>query len=81
MLIQYSDVYCLPIITFLFSCRYRDQGDRGNRSGGGGGSYGNRQKQIPTEPPYTAYVGNLPDGIVQGDLETMFENSKVNFLS
>jgi len=61
------------------SGRYRDQGDRGNRSGGGGGggSYGNRQKQIPTEPPYTAYVGNLPDGIVQGDLETMFENSKV----
>merc|ERR1711928_302597 len=34
-------------------------------------------KQIPTEPPYTAFVGNLPDGIVQGDLETMFENSKV----
>merc|ERR1712071_684227 len=65
------------------SGRYRDQGDRGNRSGGGGGgsSYGGgrsgRQKQIPTEPPYTAYVGNLPDGIVQGDLEHMFEGSKV----
>merc|ERR1711928_259379 len=57
------------------SGRYRDQGDRGNRSGGG--NYGSRQKQIPTEPPYTAFVGNLPDGIVQGDLETMFENSKV----
>jgi len=57
------------------SGRYRDQGDRGNRSGGG--SYGNRQKQIPSEPPFTAYVGNLPDGIVQGDLETMFEHAKV----
>jgi len=61
--------------------RYRDQGGRGNR-GGGGGQYrsgGNSGKPLPDEPPYTAYVGNLPDGAVQGDLENMFENLKVSY--
>ena len=60
--------------------RYRDQGGRGNRGGGGGGGgqyRGNSGKPLPDEPPFTAYVGNLPDGAVQGDLENMFENLKV----
>ena len=42
-----------------------DKGDRGGK------------KPIPNEPPYTAFVGNLPDGIVQGDVEIMFKPLKV----
>ena len=45
---------------------YNDGGD--NRGG---------KKPIPNEPPYTAFVGNLPDGIVQGDVEIMFKPLKV----
>ena len=32
---------------------------------------------MPEEPPFTAYVGNLPNGIVQGDVQYMFNNLKV----
>jgi len=60
----------------------------GQRTGGfrsdfGGGAFGGRQQQdrrpdranrpVPDEPPFTAYVGNLPEEAVQSDLETMFQ--------
>ena len=45
--------------------------DGGGRNGG--------KKPIPNEPPYTAFVGNLPDGIVQGDIEIMFKPLKVSY--
>lgn len=32
---------------------------------------------MPTEPPYLAYVGNLPQGVVQGDVIKIFENMTV----
>lgn len=32
---------------------------------------------MPTEPPYLAYVGNLPQGLVQGDVIKIFENMTV----
>ena len=52
--------------------------DGGYENGGvdKGGERGGK-KPIPNEPPYTAFVGNLPDGIVQGDVEIMFKPLKV----
>jgi hypothetical protein len=39
------------------------------RHSGGGGGGAPRNHVIPTEPPYTAYIGNAPDSMVQGDFE------------
>ena len=47
----------------------------GGRGGGGGGRGSGRA--VPTDGPYTVYVGNLPHGLVQGDLELIFKDLKV----
>lgn len=57
-----------PILTCVSCCR-----DFGG--GGGGGRRGG--KPLPSEPPFTAFVGNLPNGIVQGDVNKIFENLTV----
>ena len=48
--------------------------------GGGGRDYGRSQghRPLPTEAPFTAYVGNLPNGVVQGDVQKIFDNMDVS---
>ncbi|XP_065093132.1 eukaryotic translation initiation factor 4H-like isoform X2 [Ochlerotatus camptorhynchus] len=49
------------------------------RGGHDNNRYGGERtrRPLPTEPPYIAYVGNLPQGVVQGDLNRIFKDFTV----
>ncbi|XP_030573893.1 heterogeneous nuclear ribonucleoprotein A1 [Drosophila novamexicana] len=36
-----------------------------------------RNREVPTDPPYIAFVGNLPKGLVQGDVMKIFDDFEV----
>lgn len=42
----------------------------------GGGRKTTGGRPLPSEPPYKAYVGNLPFGIIQGDINRIFPVSE-----
>ena len=44
---------------------------------GGNNKMKNQNRILPEEPPFTVYVGNLPDFVVQGDLEQVFKGLQV----
>ncbi|XP_013143654.1 PREDICTED: eukaryotic translation initiation factor 4H-like [Papilio polytes] len=46
--------------------------DDGNPRDFGGGRRTLGGRPLPTEPPYKAYVGNLPSGLIQGDINRIF---------
>ncbi|OQV17532.1 putative Eukaryotic translation initiation factor 4H [Hypsibius exemplaris] len=50
----------------------RDAGYGGAPRGGGGSG-----NVVPDEPPYIAFVGNLPYNIMQSDVEMIFKDQKV----
>eukprot|EP00041_Stephanoeca_diplocostata_P007065 m.97528 g.97528 ORF g.97528 m.97528 type:complete len:387 (+) comp16707_c0_seq1:154-1314(+) len=55
-------------------------GGGGDRRGGGGRGFGGGRRQqnpLPDDPPFKAFVGNLPPGTVQGDLDVVFEGLKI----
>ncbi|XP_031574303.1 eukaryotic translation initiation factor 4H-like [Actinia tenebrosa] len=55
-----------------------DQFGGENRDRGGGRNRGGRgSAPFPTEPPFTAFVGNLPPNTIQGDLDQIFEGLKI----
>ena len=45
---------------------------------GGGRRGGVQRAEIPSEPPFTIYVGNLPFDTIQGDLDHMFNELRVS---
>ena len=50
-------------------------GSRGR--GGYGRPHDSQPSELPTEPPFTLYVGNLPNDTVPGDLDEIFKDLKV----
>lgn len=62
---------CCPVYIWVLYFRY---------GGGRRGGRNQEKKPLPTEPPFTCYVGNLPQGLVQGDIEVIFKHLRVRNL-
>lgn len=48
-----------------------------NRQNYNNNNYQGKKLPLPTKPPYQVYVGNLPAGIIQSDVEEIFEECDV----
>ena len=53
-----------------------------NRGGGGGRNSNNQRRNgpatLPEEPPFTAFIGHLPQGIIQSDIEHIFDECGIS---
>lgn len=74
----HSLYYLLSLLLHFSSTTHNYGGQQGGRSQWtqpkGPDPYSH---DIPTEPPFVAFVGNLPPQTVQGDLDVIFKDVQV----
>ena len=52
--------------------------DYGSHHTEGRGHWSHQRPDLPREPPFIAFVGNLPSQTVQGDLDAIFKEMQVS---
>lgn len=64
---------------FVFSCSHDALClcPLSSRAGGSSSGGMKKQKELPSEPPFTAFVGNLPFNAVQGDIDIIFKELNI----
>ena len=73
-----SVTWNILFLTFTSPPEHEFSGQDYGPAHGGRGSYGQQRPDIPSEAPFTAFVGNLPNQTVQGDLDEIFKDMQVN---